>query len=334
MNAALFGVSAAILCDAFVRLGASRWVAAAAVLLWVFYLPNTVIFGYYYAEPALGLLSAALFWLAGRMSARPGTGLAVAMGVVGGILVLARAPFLLVVLGLPLVLWRHLPGLRLRVLACYAAGFVLSYAPWPIRNYLSERELVPFTTEGGKILFQGTYLPGDDIGMGELRKRPDFQAIETGEEGKSAVEQYHYWQSMAKAQIAADPLGQFQLCLRKAMRFWVFLPAHSWVPAWKTAVVALLTLPLAAVAAWRGRRQPLVQLCLLWVSGLWLFHTLVHSELRYNFPVLPMVFVLSALAIQQLLKRRKAPSSAAQPASAANQLERGLPGSKLLGVYS
>jgi hypothetical protein len=297
INVLFFSLAAGLLFAAFCDLGANRWVALAAILIWLFYLPHRVIFGYYYAEPLLALLSAGLFWLAGRMTLRPRAGTALAMGVLAGVLVLARAPFLLIVLGLPLVLWRALKGMRFQVLAAYGAGFVLAFAPWPIRNYLVEGELIPFTTEGGKILFQGTYLPGDDVGMSELRKLPAFREMEA-REGQGAMDQYRYWRSLAFTQVREDPVGQMELCLRKAVRFWMYLPAHSWALSWKTAALALIALLLAAIGAWSAGRRPLTQLCVLWAGGLWLFHALVHSELRYNFPVLPMLFVLAALGCQ------------------------------------
>ena len=43
-------------------------------------------------------------------------------------------------------------------------------------------------------------------------------------------------------------------------------------------------------------RQLRDDLNLLWVCGLWLFHALVHAELRYNFPVMPMLFLLATTA--------------------------------------
>jgi hypothetical protein len=306
MNAGLFALSTGVLFDAFRRLGAGRWIAVGALLLWVFYLPHAMIFGYYFAEPLLALLSAIVFWLAARIMARASIGTVFALGVACGALVLARAPFVLVVLGLPLILWRPLAGMRFRALALYGVGFLVAFAPWPIRNLLVEREFIPFTTEGGKVLFQGTYLPGDDIGMRELRALPSFQEIEAHEEGMSAVEQYHYWRELALTQIKAAPLAQARLVVRKAIRFWMYLPAHSWVPGWKTAVAALLALPLAAIGSWKGRHRPLIQLCVLWVGSLWSFHTLIHSELRYNFLVLPMLFLLAGMGLQYVISRANA----------------------------
>jgi hypothetical protein len=181
----------------------------------------------------------------------------------------------------------------------YLAGLLVVFLPWPIRNYLVTSELILFTTEGGKILFQGTYLPGDDLRMNLLRQLPAFAALETAQPA-DAIEQYHYWQQMALEQIRADPVAQARMCVRKVVRFWMYLPAHSWVPAWKTGLAAAVFLPLALIGVLRGWRRPLVQLCALWVGGLWLFHGIVHAETRYNFPVMPMMFLLAALGVLEL----------------------------------
>jgi putative flippase GtrA len=299
-NAIVFGLAVGLLFLSFCRLGANRVSAAIAVLGWVFYLPNKMVFGYYFAEPVISALSVGLFALAASLITRPRAATALGLGAVAGLLVLARAPFVPVVAGLPLVLWQPLQGYRVRYLGLAGAGLLLTFAPWPIRNLIVEHEFVPFTTEGGKILYQGTYLHGDDVRMALLRELPEFQQIEAGEAGMTPVEQYRYWKSLAVAQVREAPLAEMQLCIRKAVRFWVYLPAHSWVPAWKTALVALLCLPLAAFGVLRGWRDPLIQLCTLWVGGLWAFHTVVHAELRYNFPVLPTLFCLSVYGARHL----------------------------------
>jgi hypothetical protein len=283
----------------------------------VFYLPHGVVFGYYYAELFVGLLSAVLLLLAARTLAARSRWEALACGAVAGLL-LARAPFLPVVAGLGLFLWLRLGDRRWSAALLYGLGVLAVYAPWPVRNRLVEGEWIPFTTEGGKILFQGTYLPGDDQVMHELRNLPEFAELERGEEGLTPVGQYHYWRAHADAEIRGDPAGQARLCVRKAIRFWMYLPAGSWAPNWKTGLMAAAFLPLGAVGFVLRRRDALAQLCALWAGGLWLFHALVHSELRYNFPVLPMMLMLAVLGGQALwlrLRRAAGRSGAPRPES-------------------
>jgi hypothetical protein len=300
-NVLAFALAAGLLFVGFCALGARRWAAFCAVLLWVFYLPHQMIFGYYYAEPLIALFGAGLFFLAGKVVRKASPWTALGMGILGGFLVLARAPFLLVVVGLPVVLLFHLGPQRVRFILLYAFGFLATFAPWPIRNLAVEGELIPFTTEGGKILFQGTYLPGDDMGWSTLQQDARFRQIEAGELDKNPIEQYHYWKELATDQIRQDPVGQLQLCVRKALRFWIYLPQHSWLPNWKTTLVALFALPLGVLGLVRGRGSLLVQLCGLWVGGLWLFHAVIHAELRYNFPVLPMLFLLAFIGLIGLM---------------------------------
>ena len=189
LNVVAFACAAGCLYVGFRLLGSGGWEAAVPVLLWGAYPPHRYIFGYYYAEPLLALLSALLFFLAARLAVKPFRGLALAGGVLAGILVLARAPFLPVVVGLGS--WLLLRGGKdYRVCSfLFFLGLLAAFVPWPLRNMMVEGTFVPFTTEGGKILFQGTYLPGDDQVMSELRRMPEFQQLEQGESDKSPVEQ-------------------------------------------------------------------------------------------------------------------------------------------------
>jgi hypothetical protein len=302
-NVAAFAVAAGCFYLGFCSFGLSRRAALAAVLLWVLYWPHHMIFGYYYAEPFLALVLAVLFLLTRLTVSGRRPSAALLTGLVSGVLLLARAPFFLGVVGLAVFLWCHgAAGARRRIVFCWAVGFALAFFPWTVRNFLTYGELIPFTTEGGKILFQGTYLPGDGLTMNELRQMPEFAALEK-REGDGAIEQYRYWRSLAIPQVRQDPLGQLRLGVRKAIRFWTYLPGHSWLPGWKTAALAALLLPLALAGVVLGRRQPLVQLCALWVGGLWVFHTLVHAEFRYNFPVLPLLGALAVVGAGHLARR-------------------------------
>jgi 4-amino-4-deoxy-L-arabinose transferase-like glycosyltransferase len=232
---------------------------------------------------------------------------ALVFGLVAGLLLLSRAPFLLVVAAmLVLVLVRVHADRRIIVGITLLIGLTVVMTPWIVRNWFAYGEIVPFTTEGGKIAFQGTYLPGDDVEFDTIRLLEEVRLLEAAEKGLAEIETYRYWRSLAIRQTLADPLGQVILLVRKFIRFWVYLPQHSWTPAAKTGIVAAICLPLMAVACWFDRKKLLVQLAAVCVIGLWMFHGLVHSELRYNFPVLPLAFLLATLGAMHLLRRGSA----------------------------
>src|SRR5262249_61522591 len=134
-----------------------------------------------------------------------------------GVLRLARAPFAPVVAGVTVLLWLWGGPRRGRAVVLFVVGAAAALAPWALRNYWVTGEFIPFTTEGGKILFQGTYLPGDDVGMSELRRDAGFAALEAAEPA-DPVEQYRYWRRLAARQGKADPAGQGEPLLRKAAR--------------------------------------------------------------------------------------------------------------------
>jgi hypothetical protein len=315
-NSIAFGLSASVLVFSFIRLSAGKWVSTLAVLSWIAYLPNRHVFGYYYAEPLLALIVATITLCVGEAILQRKSIWVLISGALCGILLLARAPFILAVMGIPFVLAFHLPEFRWRHALLFGIGLVATFTPWGVRNWIEFGEVIPFTTEGGKILFQGTYLPGDDCDMNTLRQMPSFLAIEAGERSLTPVEQYRYWRTLAFEQIRENPSGQTQLCLRKAIRFWIYLPQHTWQIAWKTAMVAAVCLPLAAIGGTCGWRMPVVQICCLWVGGLWAFHAIVHSELRYNFPVLPYAFLLAthgASRLMSVVRKRHLPNGTSPP---------------------
>ena len=106
-----------------------------------------------------------------------------------------------------------------------------------------------------------------------------------------------YFSGLAKRQILADIPGQAVRCVRKGIKFWMVLEPGSWVPGWKTGLAAAVYLPLGLYAAWRHRRLSALRWAAVWVLGLWAMHAAVFGVVRYNFPVMPMMFVLAASAV-------------------------------------
>jgi hypothetical protein len=303
VNVLAFAGAAGLFFLGFCALGAGRLGAAAAVLLWLLYAPHHWIFGYYLAEPLLALLLSLAFVCAGQALKRENLRLVFLTGLLCGALLLARAPYLLGAALVAALCWYYFPRRRLAAVSLFSAGVVVVLMPWAVRNYVVLGEFIPFTTEGGLALFIGTYVPGDDAAIAGVRENAEFVALEKAQRDLGPVESDRYWKRLALEQVAEDPLGQLELCGKKALHFWVYLPPHSWAPAWKTGLAAGLALPLACIGAIGGRRRLLVQLATAWVIGLWALHTLVHAELRYNFPVLPITFLLAVTGVQVLWER-------------------------------
>jgi len=300
-----FSMAAGCLFMAFRYLGVNRTSAASVMLLWIVYIyGHKYVFGYYFAEPFLALLSALLFFLAARTISDTKVLPAFLAGLTAGLLLLARSPFILVICTIPLIFCLQSTSQCGRKIALFYLGTLLIFLPWPTRNFLVYKAFVPFTTEAGQVIFQGTYVKGDDDIQNNLRKLPEFVKLERIALKKSEIEQDRYWKGLAIEQIHQDPIGQFRLFTRKLLRFWLYLPAHSWTPSLKTLFFAIVFLPLAIFGAWQGRHSLLVQLCALWVCGLWFFHGIVHAELRYNFPILPMMFILALAGVGFLLEGR------------------------------
>jgi len=294
LNVVAFSLAAGCLFWGFCYLRSRRSAAVVAIFLWIVYLrTHEYVFGYYFAEPIIALISALLFVTVAYAANQRAAAAALISGSIAGLLVLARPPFLFVISGIPILYWNHCEPRAKQLMICFAIGFLLVFGPWPIRNFVMYREFIPFTTEGSLVLFQGTYIDGDSAVINDLKAMQKFKGIAQKTDGNSELDQYHYWKELALKQVREDPFGQIQLIFRKALRFWVYLPQYSWIPSPKTAGAAIFGLTLGAIGLMRHRRDLLMQLCALWTVGLWGFHAIVHAELRYNFPILPMMLMMA-----------------------------------------
>jgi hypothetical protein len=301
-NALVTGLAAAVFVATLTWLGVSRFLAGAAVACWLLYLPHHFVYGYYLAEPMVALFVALLLATVSLALVKRHAGWAAAAGVVAGLLILSRPPMLLALGAIALYLAFSRRG-SMKLGAAFALVLALVYLPWPIRNMAVHGVLIPFTGDGGQALFEGTWIPGDARTMGELRKMPEFRAIEERMLVLPPVARYREWQRMASAQIAAEPVGQVRLVVRKALRFWVFLDPYGWRPSMKTAAAAVVLLPLAILGGWRARRTLVGQLAVIMILAVWTFHALVYSELRYNYSVLTLTIVLAGIGAEVLVSR-------------------------------
>ncbi len=240
--------------------------------------PHSVIYGYYLAEPIIALASTTTFSFCS--SARTVADISrdfFVTGLAAGILILILgAPFVLVIIGMIVMAWVRFRRSQPLAAVCLIAGLFLAYGPWPVRNYFHLGRPLPFTMEGGEILFQGVYLAADDAqSFVELRRRPEFAGIEPICRTLPPLEEYAYWQQWPLRRSGAIRLASHFPIVRKTIRFWVDLPNFTWIPRWKTALAAAITLPLAVIGAWVTRGQIFTQVAVLWVTGLWMFYGIV-----------------------------------------------------------
>jgi hypothetical protein len=297
-NAGAFGIAAGALWLAFRGLGINSWLTAAALGLWLAYEYSArTMFAYYFAEPTIAMFSSLFFLMVSRTLIDATWKSALASGLLAALLLLGRPTFALVVISVPMLLFRHLATRARPVVFAYSVAFAIAFGAWPLRNAVVHGAFIPFTTEGGLALFMGTYPKGDDSNVGEMRQIPEFAQLERVAKPMDQIAQDRYWKRLAVAQVLDHPVAQLSLLVRKTLRFWMYMSPNSWRPTFKTLLVFVTFVPLACIGAIRWRRLAVVQLCIVWTGGLWLFHALVHSELRYNFPIVPMMFMLSLLGM-------------------------------------
>jgi 4-amino-4-deoxy-L-arabinose transferase-like glycosyltransferase len=172
-------------------------------------IPFTFLIGRRLAGPAAGLIGAmaiaiypALLEYSGMLMTEPiGTALLAGMlllylraceeerawpwaaaGVAIGALAMLRPEYLLFVLVLPLLTlapWRRRPShgrRRPRLAALMAACALLVLLPWTVRNYVAFERLVPISTGGGQVLYEGSYIDAgpnpEDISADLLARHP------------------------------------------------------------------------------------------------------------------------------------------------------------------
>jgi hypothetical protein len=291
-NALAFAFAAGMLHRVFTLFG-HPLAATAAVVCWMAMPQHHLLFGHYFSEPLVAALSALPFSL---LLLRPNW--AVRIGMLMGVLLLARPPFLLVVVLVPFVNWFLARGTsqnRFAWATRYTLGTLLTFLPWGIRNLLVIGSFVPFTVEGGQTLFHGSYLAVDEPRWQVFHELPEVKAL-LADAPSEPVARMQYLSGLAKSQVLADPFGQAVRCVRKSLRFWVYLQSDSWRVDWKTATMTLILFVGASVALWR-ERTPIVVWSLTWVFGLWAMHSVVFGAMRYNFPVMPLMMFAAASAI-------------------------------------
>lgn len=118
---------------------------------------------------------------------------------------------------------------------------------------------------------------------------------------------------LARAHIAAHPLGTAALSVKKLLLFWLPDPpgagdrhgALVTLLRWGEIAQHLLLIALAGatLARWRGLGRG-ARLVAVIIALFWLVHAAAYVMPRYRLPAMPLVGMLAALSLVQLLDRR------------------------------
>jgi 4-amino-4-deoxy-L-arabinose transferase-like glycosyltransferase len=255
----------------------------------------------------VGLLLSGIFLLAAADG--PSGARALLAGAFLGLAALARPSALALVplLAAPL-LDRRRPGAARRALAaCALSGFVLSLAPWTLRNALQFRELIPVNDAAGVSLYAGNsawtrsyyalrskeeYARWLDQYDRDMRLR--LARIEQGG-AVSPGRRSAGFARMAIDEMRADPGGSLRLFLWKA---WQWVRPHPTPWFWPLPVVVgigslyVLLYAFAARGLWLSPRRGVAAFCVAVLIVSMLVHVALQVVWRYRVPYWDPVLIL------------------------------------------
>lgn len=244
-------------------------------------------------------LLAALWCLTGITDATSNRRAATA-GILLGISALTRSTSFFLTLALMPAAWcMSPPKNRSRVVALALVGCAIMLAPSTIRNYRLFGELVPIRTGAGASLMEALG-PWADGGPG--MDRIVYPAMPSG---ANEVQRDRLCRDAALSWAREHPSETIRLAFTKLARTWSPLMHAEGHSSTNHQLIALAsTIPvylLALVGLFQLRRQKAQALLLLTPI---LYFTLVHmvfvGSVRYRVPMMPMLFILAGIALDQL----------------------------------
>jgi len=271
----------------------SPLIGALIALMWAAWPPTSYVYGYYYSEPLLGLMFLLIWFAAVRLLQTPAYGTSILLGGLMALVLYVKTSTQVMIFLLFLFVSALLYRAKRRAMIGLIFGvFLCLYLLWLLYSYTQFQRVLPMTLNSGYVLQQGTYLPGDDMNTSYLRKIPEYQQIEANEP-KDPVERDAYYRKLALEQIKRDPAKQAILSIKKFLRFWYYIPQFEWIPTIKTLVIMTPLLLLTLIGLFSLRADLTGQVAAIMIAGMWALHGIIHTEFRYNFPTLPLLFYLA-----------------------------------------
>lgn len=303
----VLGGGTIILCYLVAReAGAGRLGRLMAAAIWAVYLPASVYVVYLLKENLMTPLMLGLVWCALKLARKPSKGVAVGCGALIGLLALTgnAGLSLVAVVGLALVLMPATLAERVTVAILVLLMSSAICGPWLVRN-MQVLGAPVLNTNGGFNLYLGNNpaATGMFVSIAETPLGSSWEALrKTGEVHASEI-----LKQEAIAWIKTHPTEFATLALKKAAYFWT-PPFHGGKSeqssvekvvrlAWAIQFLILVAAALSTLLIRKMRNKRTVILWLA-VACYTAVHMLFYVIFRYREPIMPVVGILAALAME------------------------------------
>lgn len=180
--------------------------------------------------------------------------------------------------------------------------FLVVFAPWPIRNARLLHAFIPLRSTVGFELWVGNR--NGATGFLDESQFPIFNKHEYDNYVSNGEVAYMRDKGhLAKAYIHAHPLEFLRLSTVRFIRFWAGTGSKDGSVVF--AIHALLTTSLGIAGIWRLVMKRRLHLVVLFIMPLILFplpYYITHAEFRYRLVVDPLLTILAAYAISDLIE--------------------------------
>lgn len=216
-------------------------------------------------------------------------------------------------------------------------AFVLPIVPWTVRNAVVLDRFVPISTGGGKVLYEGTFLPGDGNEHGWLMhwiprydslRRADRQGEPvTPQEVKDtdadpildriAAERFpDLPRDQALSRLArenldrylvGDPFGYLSMTIAKIPEMWTHVAPPAVDRRWWAVAYHLVALAFGLLGLVLLTLRRRFEAAIMWtvLAGVTLLGVATLANPRRNVPAMPIVFSLAGYAVATVVSPRK-----------------------------
>ena len=265
---------------------------------------------------------------------RPSSWIAIVAGITVGLGLLTRFMFIGLIPITFLWLWLNCPENRKRITGL--SGLILLFAlltilPWTLRNYRIHERLVPVSTSGGFVFWNGnnpfttgsghevyTKLAAEYLGIDHDPELPDVydhwqpypmpHAIADQAATMDELELDAAFYQAGLQFIRQNPEKWLALLQAKLIGFWFFREnigstyAASWTEYYKLGYIGLIGFTVAGI--FLTRRQWRSYSLLYFIFAYYtLIYAIFHVQTRYRWEIEPLFFILAAAAGWWLVER-------------------------------